>query len=239
MKRFTDTAKWSKQWFQDLPPHLKCFWNFICDNADAAGVWEPNFKLASFQIGKTVSEADLIHFGDRVGRTESGKLALVSFIEFQYGKLSADCKAHIPVFRLLEKHRLPHSLSIPYTKAIHSLKEEEEEKETETETETETEGPIPFEQFWQAYPRRIGKGNAEKAWEKHGCSALLPQILTAVRKCKVSADWTKDAGQFIPHPATWLNRKGWEDEMGPRSGATSTIPGEHESILKGIEIYEC
>jgi len=24
-------------------------------------------------------------------------------------------------------------------------------------------------------------------------------------------DWRKDSGQFIPHPATWLNAKGWED----------------------------
>lgn len=95
-----------------------------------------------------------------------------------------------------------------------------------------------FDEFWQAYPRRIGKGNAEKAWEKHGCGSMLPQILTAVRKCKVSADWTKEAGQFIPHPATWLNRRGWEDEMGPRSGAISTIPGEHESILAGIKILQ-
>jgi hypothetical protein len=27
-----------------------------------------------------------------------------------------------------------------------------------------------------------------------------------------SAEWTKDGGQFIPHPATWLNQKRWEDE---------------------------
>ena len=23
----------------------------------------------------------------------------------------------------------------------------------------------------------------------------------------------KDGGQFIPHPSTWLNRNGWEDEI--------------------------
>jgi hypothetical protein len=74
-------------------------------------------------------------------------------------------------------------------------------------------GSTSFDEFWQAYPRRVGKGNAEAAWKKHGCSKLLPQILTAVRACKISPDWTKDGGQFIPHPATWLNRRGWEDEL--------------------------
>jgi hypothetical protein len=72
-----------------------------------------------------------------------------------------------------------------------------------------------FSEFWRAYPKRVGKGNAEAAWKKNGCDRLLPQIIAAVQKCKSSADWTKEAGQFIPHPATWLNRRGWEDELTP------------------------
>lgn len=72
--------------------------------------------------------------------------------------------------------------------------------------------PSGFEDFWNAYPKRVGKGNAEKVWVKLKCNSLLPQILTCIRKAKSSQDWTKEAGQFIPHPATWLNRKGWEDE---------------------------
>lgn len=247
MKRFTATEKWEKPWFQDLPPHIKCLWQYMCDKCDCAGVWEMNWKAASLFIGKAVGANDLEYFKNKVG-VFGGKLVIGSFVEFQYGKLSEDCRAHIPIFRTLAKH----TQSIGYSKAIHSLQEKEEETEEETEQEPEQE-PEPdmgsaeggengthkhsgFDEFWQAYPRRIGKGNAEKAWEKHGCGSMLPQILTAVRKCKVSADWTKEAGQFIPHPATWLNRRGWEDEMGPRSGAISTIPGEHESILAGIKI---
>jgi hypothetical protein len=30
-----------------------------------------------------------------------------------------------------------------------------------------------------------------------------------------SEDWTKEGGQYIPYPATWLNAKGWEDEYSP------------------------
>ena len=87
--------------------------------------------------------------------------------------------------------------------------------------EAEAFQPIPpkaesdeaFAEFWSAYPRKVGKGNAETAWKKHKCAAMLPKILVAVRSCKVSQDWTKEGGQFIPHPATWLNRKGWDDEL--------------------------
>jgi hypothetical protein len=27
-----------------------------------------------------------------------------------------------------------------------------------------------------------------------------------------SAQWTKDGGQFIPHPASWLRAHGWHDD---------------------------
>ena len=30
---------------------------------------------------------------------------------------------------------------------------------------------------------------------------------------KQSAQWSKDNGQFIPHPTTWLNGKRWEDQI--------------------------
>lgn len=84
-----------------------------------------------------------------------------------------------------------------------------------------------FEEFWKAYPKRVGKGNAEKAWTKLKCDSFLPLILTRLRTLKTSADWTKDGGQFIPHPATWLNRKGWEDELFAPAG---TCIKEHLKI---------
>ena len=74
-----------------------------------------------------------------------------------------------------------------------------------------------FAAFWQLYPKRIGKLPAEKAWQKHGCTALLIQIMAALRQQKDSPDWRKDSGQFVPHPATWLNQHRWEDEP-PHNG---------------------
>ena len=138
MKRFTETGKWEKAWFQELAPHLKCLWLYMCDKADSAGVWEINWKAASFFIGKTVSEADLKHFAGRIA-VFGAKLVIGSFIEFQYGRLSEDCRAHLPIFRTIEKHRV----SIGYSKAMDSLKEKEEEKEEEKEPEEE--GPKPTE----------------------------------------------------------------------------------------------
>ena len=75
-----------------------------------------------------------------------------------------------------------------------------------------------FTEFWKNYPRKIGKGAAEKAWEKH--KPDLPTVLPALKRDRATEQWRKDNGRFIPNPATWLNQRRWEDE--PDSGTTST-----------------
>jgi uncharacterized protein YdaU (DUF1376 family) len=75
-----------------------------------------------------------------------------------------------------------------------------------------------FASFWDAYPKKKNKGIAEKAFAKVKPDAeLLQTILMAVEGARQSADWLKSDGQFIPHPATWLNARGWEDGDGVAS----------------------
>ena len=70
-----------------------------------------------------------------------------------------------------------------------------------------------FVQFWGVYPKKKGKQKAFEAWQKHnGDLPLLDDLLKIVGGQAKSRDWTKDGGQYIPHPATWLNNKRWEDE---------------------------
>ena len=74
--------------------------------------------------------------------------------------------------------------------------------------------PEGFEAFWERYPRKIARANALKAWTKLKLNAeLIAKIMQSVAYHCVCADWVKDDGQFIPHPATWLNGKRWEDEV--------------------------
>lgn len=70
-----------------------------------------------------------------------------------------------------------------------------------------------FNIFWEAYPRKKSKGQAEKSWSRiKPDKNLIDIILNKIRIAKDSEDWTKENGQYIPYPATWLNAKGWEDE---------------------------
>nr|DAG11685.1 MAG TPA: replisome organizer [Caudoviricetes sp.] len=71
---------------------------------------------------------------------------------------------------------------------------------------------VRFAKFWEAYPRKIGKGAAEKAFKKYRPDDdLLATMLSNLSAQKRSEQWTKDGGQFIPYPATWLNQRRWED----------------------------
>lgn len=70
-----------------------------------------------------------------------------------------------------------------------------------------------FERFWQAYPRRVGKGAALAVWVRLKPSdEMTATMIAAVNEQARSAQWLKDGGQFIPHPRTWLNQGRWQDE---------------------------
>ena len=72
-----------------------------------------------------------------------------------------------------------------------------------------------FEEFWKAYPKKIGKGYAFDCFKKIRVSrSLLDTMLEAIAKQKKSDMWKRDKGQYIPNPSTWLNQKRWEDDLG-------------------------
>lgn len=111
---------------------------------------------------------------------------------------------------------------------------------TERETyKTETEVCVlsDFEQFWKAYPKKIGKKEAYKAWEKAKDKPLMVDMLHAIDNAKLSPQWTKENGQFIPNPSTWLNQGRWADEpMKGLPNGYSTIPpfpGPDDPIGRG------
>jgi len=68
-----------------------------------------------------------------------------------------------------------------------------------------------FDKFWAIYPRHEGKQDARKAFDKlKPDPALLETIVNAITVQKQSAQWQDS--RYIPHPATWLNGRRWEDE---------------------------
>lgn len=70
-----------------------------------------------------------------------------------------------------------------------------------------------FARFWNAYPKRVAKKDARKAWaDLDPNPATVDRMLIALAwQCQQPA-WTKDDGQYVPYPASWLRAERWDDE---------------------------
>jgi hypothetical protein len=75
-----------------------------------------------------------------------------------------------------------------------------------------------FEDFWNLYPRKVGKQDAYKSFKK--ALATTPFIAIFVGVQKLASDPNLPQKQFIPHPATWLNEGRWYDEPYPERQKT-------------------
>lgn len=105
-KRFVDTGLYDKPWFRKLSLKSKCLWEYLRLKCNHAGIIELDLDLASFQIGETVTEKELNELSDHVSSIGNEKFFLLDFIEFQYGKLNINNRAHKSAIDILLKHDL-------------------------------------------------------------------------------------------------------------------------------------
>ncbi|HEV2097633.1 MAG TPA: hypothetical protein VGR45_01770 [Stellaceae bacterium] len=84
---------------------------------------------------------------------------------------------------------------------------------------------VEFAAWWRAYPHKVDKGHAEKAFVKARRIASLEELLAGVQR------YIRDKRQTVPwcNPATWLNGKRWLDE--PADVGPMAAPGESVTPL--------
>lgn len=140
----------------------------------------------------------------------------------EYGRVTKFCEHQVishpkaskikPLCELLERSsNVPVSIQYPSDPELNRI----ELKGTKPPISPKGDDAL-FEKFWQAYPKRVGKGAALKAWSKikpKPNADLVEKMLMAIQDQKQSDQWNKDYGQYIPNPATWLNQSRWLDEV--------------------------
>jgi len=85
-----------------------------------------------------------------------------------------------------------------------------------------------FLRFWDEWPkhhRKEAKGKCFEVWAKEDFEDLAEAIIGHVKRKKLSTEWTKDGGQFIPAPKVYLNQRRWEGAEGP-SSAPIVVDGD-------------
>jgi uncharacterized protein YdaU (DUF1376 family) len=101
-----------------------------------------------------------------------------------------------------------------------------------------------FDAFWNAYPRKVGKDAARRAFDKRRPDdELLDRMLKAIKIQSQSEGWRKDGGEFIPHPSTWLNEGRWQDEgvtlaavPAPKQSTWLAEQAEHKRLVEADRI---
>jgi len=163
-------------------------------------------ELLAFQIGTSIQDTEL--------------LLRTFFILTDEGWKQTRCEEEISSYReFLNKKSMAGRASAEQRKNIRSTPVQQTLNDSSTDVQlTTNHKPITniniyndqFEMFWKSYPKKTAKESAKKAWIKiKPNDELIVKITKAVKDQKLS----DREQQFIPHAATWLNNKRWEDEI--------------------------
>jgi len=118
------------------------------------------------------------------------------------------------------------------------------DKDRDTKTTTELQEPSSaepmdhprpsflFEKFWDHYPRKVGRQDAQRAWDKARRKVNPAVIQAAVER--MATDPNLPDQQFIPHASTWLNRGGWDDAPYPPPSNGRASPTRHDENAHAV-----
>jgi hypothetical protein len=89
----------------------------------------------------------------------------------------------------------------------------QEERRGEEKRREQPNTPDGFEDFWKAYPKKVGRGDAAKKFKAASAKVSTQEMMKALESQKRTPQWMKDGGQFIPNPSKWLNQERWLDAV--------------------------
>ena len=96
------------------------------------------------------------------------------------------------------------------------------------------ERPTRFPEFYAAWPKKKGKLAAEKAWPRAVRAAGSEQAIIDAAAAYAANPYRPER-EFIPYPATWLNRGGWEDELdGPKQARGGAVEGNRARAMEHV-----
>jgi hypothetical protein len=70
-----------------------------------------------------------------------------------------------------------------------------------------------FQQWWEGYPMKVGKGKAREVWMR--VKPEWPDVMEGLARWQRSQKWAED---FIVLPAVWIQQRRWEDDPPPATG---------------------
>ncbi len=100
-------------------------------------------------------------------------------------------------------------------------KPKQPEPEPEPDIDTNVSIKMDFDFFWEICPRKVGKGEARKAFEKALKKASFREICEGM--CRYAQSRAGKDPKFTKHPGPWLNAERWTDEIQEEQDATLAL----------------
>lgn len=72
-----------------------------------------------------------------------------------------------------------------------------------------------FQTFWDTYRKKVGRPAAVRAWRRATKRTDPDTIIEAAAAFIERQELRGKHPEYTPHPATWLNREGWNDDLPP------------------------
>ncbi|MBY0795020.1 helix-turn-helix domain-containing protein [Corynebacterium parakroppenstedtii] len=219
----------------ELPTRAKAVYIFMRSHRDGWNITTTSVAHALGMNKDTVAKAinDLIESGHmrRIEkRAESGRFAgwdyevLSGYFpvseEFGSGDLAGSGK---PASGNSGRIRRLYSKK---TKEITSLSQEDH-AQTSGSSERESRSDR-FDEFWDAYPRKVGKDRARKAFASACRRATPEEIIEGAKRLAADPNLPKRDDpdwRYVKHPTTWLNGGCWQDgEPLPSRAPSRQVP---------------
>lgn len=99
-----------------------------------------------------------------------------------------------------------------------------------------------FIEVWQAYPRKIGRADALRAYSKARKDGTSKEvILDGVKRYAAYIVKNKTEPEYIKHGSTWFNHAGWEDDYNQvvtatKKGSFYNFPQRNISEAEDLEL---
>jgi hypothetical protein len=227
LRDWTDSEKMS-----GITSQAERFFTRLIMKADDFGCFHANPKLlkaALFPLNDDIKDLDIARWLNECAKVElvqvykvNGKMYL-QIVDFGQRLRQSRAKFPQPQEADVLDSNFP---QVPATsRDFPPESESESEVETETETETETEGAREesrltvwptFDDFWNAYDKKVDRAKCEKKWKKINQGAR-EKIMEHLR---YYVDSTPDP-QYRKNPATYLTNQSWENEIIPPKNVTT------------------
>lgn len=167
-KRFTDTNKYKKPFIRGLQGPYKLLWDYLYHDCDHAGIWIVDFEIAQVYLGQDmkVNKADALKYFNqseiRIIEIEGGaKWFIVPFIDFQYGPLNEQNRAHNSVIQILKKYDLWDGATKGLISPLLGCKDKDKDKDKDKEgvQGEKKKGPVNYQFIVDNYHHLCPKMN--------------------------------------------------------------------------------